>query len=630
MPTWRRPTSRSENSGGPSSCSAPSSTPSRTTRRAHKPLVGATFEPVYARLWLAAALGALGEFREACLRGQEAVMLARADQPARLVMAQIALGVARLNQGDLVPAITSLERAVAVCREWDIVDWLGGAATALGLALVLEGRVSEGRAIAHEGMSRVARARGPSSGHLVTTAEAELEARDPDAALVLAEQALELARRRGEQGSVARALRLLGAIASEREAAASRPAGSRQDGAILFSQALALADELGMRPLVAHCHLGLGKLYRRTGDDAKAAGAPDHRHDDVPRDGHDLLAGEGRRGAGWSRAMTRVERRGFIVGTLSLLAAPLAAEAQQAGKVYRIAMLSSRPLSPQDPLAEVLSQSLRERGWIEGQNILIERRYTHGRPERYPELVAEVLKLPVDVIAVSDSQAAWAAKRATDTTPIVLVNVADAVGQGLVASLARPGGNITGLSNQLEETTGKQLQFLKEIIPTLTRLAVVHNPNNPASNVRNQEAAASRLGIKLIPVVFRAPDDLSPAFMTITQERADAVLLHPASPIAEHWPQFIDFANKQRLPAAGGLRQFVLLGGLTYYGPDSADLLRRGAGYIDKILKGAKPADLPVEQPTKFELVINLKTAKALGLTIPPSVLARADEVIHP
>ena len=225
---------------------------------------------MYARFWLALALGALGEFREACLRGQEAVMLARADQPARLVMAQFALGLARLNQGDLVPAITSLERAVAVCREWDIVDWLGGAATALGLALALEGRVSEGRAIAHEGMSRVARVRGPASSHLVTTAEAELEARDPDAALVLAEQALELARRRGEQGNVARALRLLGAIASEREAAASRPTGSRQDGAILFGQALALADELGMRPLVAHCHLGLGKLYRRTGDHAKA------------------------------------------------------------------------------------------------------------------------------------------------------------------------------------------------------------------------------------------------------------------------------------------------------------------------------------------------------------------------
>jgi tetratricopeptide (TPR) repeat protein len=197
-------------------------------------------------------------------------MLARADQPARLVMAQLALGLARLNQGDLVPAITSLERAVAVCREWDIVDWLGGTATALGLALVLEGRVSEGRAIAHEGMSRVARVRGPSSGHLVTTAEAELEARDPDAALLLAEQALELARRRGEQGNVARALRLLGAIASEREAAARGPARSRHDGAILFSQALALATELGMRPLVAHCHLGLGKLYRRTGDHAKA------------------------------------------------------------------------------------------------------------------------------------------------------------------------------------------------------------------------------------------------------------------------------------------------------------------------------------------------------------------------
>ena len=233
-------------------------------------VVGATFEPVYARLWLAQRWG-----RSASSGRRVSAARKRSGSPVRISppassWPRSRSGVARLNQGDLVPAITSLERAVAVCREWDIVDWLGGAATALGLALVLEGRVSEGRAIAHEGMSRVARVRGPASSHLVTTAEAELEARDPDAALVLAEQALELARRRGEQWSVARALRLLGAIASEREAAASRPTGSRQDGAILFSQALALADELGTRPLVAHCHLGLGTLYRRTGDDAKA------------------------------------------------------------------------------------------------------------------------------------------------------------------------------------------------------------------------------------------------------------------------------------------------------------------------------------------------------------------------
>jgi putative ABC transport system substrate-binding protein len=291
---------------------------------------------------------------------------------------------------------------------------------------------------------------------------------------------------------------------------------------------------------------------------------------------------------------------------LALLAAPLGVEAQPVGKVPRIALLGSLPSAPQAPPAwAALLEGLRERGWIEGQNIVIERRFTQGQPERYPELVAEVLKIPVDMIIVGDSQAAWAAKRATSTVPIVLANVADAVGQGLVASLARPGGNITGFSNQLEEAAGKWLQTLKELMPTLARLAVVHNPNNPASHVRNEQAAGSRLGIKIIPVVFRAPDDLSPAFMTITQERADAIQLHIASPIAEHWPQFIEFARRQRLPTASAQRRFVLLGGLMHYGPDNADLLRRAAAYIDRILKGAKPGDLPVEQPTKFQLIIN-------------------------
>jgi ABC-type uncharacterized transport system substrate-binding protein len=316
---------------------------------------------------------------------------------------------------------------------------------------------------------------------------------------------------------------------------------------------------------------------------------------------------------------------------LALVAAPLAAGAQQAGKVYRIAYLGSMP--PSSPQGrsnwDAFLRGLRERSWIEGQNVVIESRYTQGRPERFPELVAEVLRIQVDVIVVADSQAAWAAKRATDTTPIVLANVADAVGQGLVASLARPGGNITGLSNQLEETIGRLIQALKDIVPRLARLAVVHNPNNPASHVRNEEAAASRLGIKVVPVVFRTPDDLAPAFATIARERADGLLLHIASPIGEHWPQFIEFAQKQRLPTAGLTRRFVELGGLFYYGPDFADLWYRAAHYVDRVLRGTKPADLPVEQPTKFLLMVNLKTAKTLGLTIPQSVLARADEVIE-
>src|SRR5262245_20322664 len=212
-----------------------------------------------------------------------------------------------------------------------------------------------------------------------------------------------------------------------------------------------------------------------------------------------------------------MDRRAFIATAAGLLAVPLAAGAQPAGKIHRIAYLGSTPPPP-----PALLQGLREQGWIEGQNLVIEYRYTQGRPERYPELVAEVVKIPVDLIMVGDSQAAWAAKRGTSTIPIVLLSVAEAVGQGLVASLARPGGNITGLSNQLEETAGQRVQMLKEVIPKLTRLAVIHNPNNPASHVRHEEAAASRLGIKVIPVVFRAPDDLMPAWR---RSRASASML---------------------------------------------------------------------------------------------------------
>jgi putative tryptophan/tyrosine transport system substrate-binding protein len=185
------------------------------------------------------------------------------------------------------------------------------------------------------------------------------------------------------------------------------------------------------------------------------------------------------------------------------------------------------------------TEGLRQLGWIEGQNIVIEQRFTGGRPERFPELVAEVLRIPVDVIVVADSQAAWAAKRATNTTPIVLASVGDAVGQGLVSSLARPGGNVTGLSNQLEDAGGKRLQVLREIVPSLSRLAVVFNPNNPASHTRIDEALGARVGIKIIPVPFRAPADLEPAFATITRERAEALLLQIASPIEDHYPQFL-------------------------------------------------------------------------------------------
>jgi putative ABC transport system substrate-binding protein len=311
---------------------------------------------------------------------------------------------------------------------------------------------------------------------------------------------------------------------------------------------------------------------------------------------------------------------------LTLLAAPLVTETQPAGKVYRIAYLGSTPPTSQSAWDGFL-QGLRDHGWIDGQNIVIERRFTGGRPERFPELIAEVLQIPVDLIVVADSQAAWAAKRATTTTPIILGILADALRQGLIASYARPDGNITGLDNQIGEVAGKRMHLLKQIVPKVGRLALVYNPNNPSSNLRLEEASASQLGLKVIAVPFRTAADLEPALAMIAHEHADAILPHIASPIGEHWPQFIEFAHKQRLPTAGLTRGFVELGGLFYYGPDSRDLWRRTAYYVDRVLRGAKPVDLPVEQPTKFELVINLKTAKALGLTIPPSVLARAYEV---
>jgi len=324
-----------------------------------------------------------------------------------------------------------------------------------------------------------------------------------------------------------------------------------------------------------------------------------------------------------------MDRRAFI-GSLSggFLAAPLAARAQSARRPLRIAYVGRTPPPSGSPVWGAFVQGLRQLGWVEGQNIIIEQRFTGGRPERFPELIAEVLRIPVDVILVADSQAAWAAKRATNTTPIVVI-VADAVGQGLVSSLARPGGNVTGLSNQLEDSVGKRLQVLREVIPSLSRVAVVFNPNNPASHTRVDEVLGAQVGIKIIPVPFRAPAELESAFATITRERAEALILQIASPIQDHYPRFIEFAQTQRIPTAGQSRQFVQVGGLLYFGVDSADLFGRAATYVDRILNGARPADLPVEQPTKFELMINLKTAKALGLTIPPSLLQRADQVIE-
>jgi len=313
---------------------------------------------------------------------------------------------------------------------------------------------------------------------------------------------------------------------------------------------------------------------------------------------------------------------------LSLLAVPLAAAAQPPGKVYRIGFLSTNP--PPAPVWDALLDGLRERGYSEGRNLVFEHRFSEGKAERFPEFAAEMVRLRVDCIIVTTTPAALAAKNATQTIPIVMTTAIDPVGAGLVASLARPGGNITGLSVLAPELSGKRLELLQEVVPGLTRVAVLWNAANPAnaSAWEETQAAARALGLLLHSQDVRGPQDLEGTFARMAQARPDALLVLVDSLINMHRQHIVAFATQQHLPSVFAERESVVAGGLMSYGPSLPDLFRRAATYVDKILKGTKPADLPVEQPLKFELVLNLKTAQALGLTIPPIVLFRADEVI--
>jgi putative ABC transport system substrate-binding protein len=328
-----------------------------------------------------------------------------------------------------------------------------------------------------------------------------------------------------------------------------------------------------------------------------------------------------------------MNRRSFIAtSAMALLAAPLAADAQQAGKVPRIGFL--RPGSPSDRphLLDAFRQGLREFGWIEGQNIVIDYRYAEGRFDRLPDLAAELVRLKVDIIVAVGTPAAAAAKNATETIPIVTISVGDPVGLGLIASLARPGGNVTGSSFSVGlKIVGKGLELLKETVPKVRRVAILSNPANPAQPlaIRKVNVAARSLGVQLQLLEARGPNEFDGAFAAMAKERVGALLVVPDSMLTVHRTRLADLAARSRLPAAYGTRESVEAGGLMSYGPNFADMYRRAATYVDKILKGAKPGDLPVEQPTKFDLVINLKTAKALGLTIPPSLLLRADQVIE-
>jgi putative ABC transport system substrate-binding protein len=323
-----------------------------------------------------------------------------------------------------------------------------------------------------------------------------------------------------------------------------------------------------------------------------------------------------------------------IAAVLLLLAAPFAAvTAQPAGKVPRVGYLNGG--SSSDPVRqrrlEAFRQALRELGYVDGQNIAIESRWAEGQYDRYPALAADLVRLKVDVIVAQGGAATQAAQQATRTISIVMSLVLDPVGIGLVPSLARPGGNVTGTSFMAPDLVGKQLELLKELVPKVSRVALLWHPANPGSApfLREAEAAARILGVRLQTLEARNPQEIDSAFAAMTRERAGSLLIFPDPLFGTQRRQIAELAAKRRLPAIhAGTPEYAEAGGLMVYSPSILDLERRAATYVDKILKGAKPADLPVEQPTKFELIINLRAAKAIGLTIPQSLLQRADQII--
>ena len=326
-----------------------------------------------------------------------------------------------------------------------------------------------------------------------------------------------------------------------------------------------------------------------------------------------------------------MRRIGLAVGlTVSIALAPLAAEAQ-AERSYRIGFLGpAAERDYTDPLLR-LRTGLRELGHAEGKNIIFEYRFAENKHERLPGLAVELIRSKVDVIVVHASPGTRAVKQATSIIPIVMVAVGDPVGTGFVTSLARPGGNITGVSNIDPVLDPKRLQLLKEIVPKLTRVAVLRNPANPAAelNLKGTQAAARSLGIDTQLFDVRDPKELESAFAVIAKARADGLIVFPDALFLSQQKQIVNLVVTKRLPSVFARNENVEAGGLMSYGTSLTDLFRQAAAYVDKILKGAQPGDLPVEEPTKFELVINLKAAKALGLTIPPSVLMRADRVIE-
>ena len=321
-----------------------------------------------------------------------------------------------------------------------------------------------------------------------------------------------------------------------------------------------------------------------------------------------------------------------VVVVLGLVLSSRSADAQDAGKVYRVGWLAMASGAPVERNVKAFEQSLGERGWVSGKNLVIEYRSAEGQYERLPGLAAELVRLQPQAIVAGVTPAVRAAKGATDTIPIVMVTVGDPIGDGLITSLARPGGNVTGLTlTPTGEIWAKQLQLLGEAVPRSRRIAFLWNPANAAAPgaVKAVAEAAASLGVELKVVGARAPEEFESAFRAMSETRPQALFVLADGMFFAHRTRLADLALMHRLPTMLATKEYVAAGGLMSYGADYPDLYRRAGIYVDKILRGAKPADLPVEQPTKFELVINLKTAKALGLTIPPSVLGRADQIIE-
>jgi putative ABC transport system substrate-binding protein len=335
-----------------------------------------------------------------------------------------------------------------------------------------------------------------------------------------------------------------------------------------------------------------------------------------------------------STCLPEMPRRAFLAITAGgLLAAPLAARAQQAGKVPRIGVLSpgNSARAARNPRMQAFYQALRDLGWVEGQNIAFERRYAEDQFGRLTELATELARLNVDVIVTASTPPAKAAKAATGTIPIVMMDPGDPVASGLVASLALPGGNLTGISSVAPDLAAKRLEMLKGAAAKVSRVAILFNAAIPPAEVAMKEmtAAAAVLGLQVQSVSVQGPPGFDDAFGAVTRQRADGLVVFADPLTFSHQELIVNFAAKTRIAALFAAKEFVDTGGLMSYGPSYPGMFRRAATYVDKILKGAKPGDLPIEQPTKFELVISLKTAKALGLTISPSLLQRADQVIE-